>query len=274
MKTTLDRILASLMFFTRLPWWRLRSVPSDAFTHVVDWWPLVGWITAGVTAGVLIASVQVLPVSVSVLLAIVARILVTGALHEDGFADFFDGMGGGTTRQRILQIMKDSHIGTYGVLSLVLYLLLYYYILRELSMGCLTLSISQSASNPFVMLAGIIFSADVMGKSAASFIVQQLPYARTEQTAKNGVVYQRLTGMQRVMHLLRILVALVPGTALMWCSQLNPHVLWYLLPLVAQALLVFYLRRRIQGYTGDCCGAAFIFCELAFYLAVTATFSL
>ena len=67
---------------------------------------------------------MVLPVDVCVVLALVVRVMLTGALHEDGFADFCDGMGGGTDRKRTLEIMKDSHIGTYGVLGLVLYFLL------------------------------------------------------------------------------------------------------------------------------------------------------
>ena len=77
-------------------------------------------------------AVQVLSVPYAILLAIIARLLLTGALHEDGLADFFDGMGGGTSRERILQIMKDSHIGTYGVLGLIMYFLFFYNAMQEL----------------------------------------------------------------------------------------------------------------------------------------------
>ena len=113
------------MFFTRLPFWRWYQPHQDAFKAVVEFWPLTGWLTAGVMAGVLYASSLVFPYTVAVLLAIISRLMLTGALHEDGLADFFDGFGGGgSNRQRILDIMKDSHIGTYGVLALILYLAL------------------------------------------------------------------------------------------------------------------------------------------------------
>ena len=76
-------------------------------------------------AATLYGASLVVPWPLAVLAAIVVRLLMTGALHEDGLADFCDGFGGGgSDRQRILDIMKDSHIGTYGVLGLVLYLLL------------------------------------------------------------------------------------------------------------------------------------------------------
>ena len=110
-----DRIWASLIFFTRLPFWRLHQPPKECYSRVVEHWPLVGWLTGGVMAATLYFGSMVLPYTVAVLLAIAARLLLTGALHEDGLADFFDGFGGGgNDRQRILDIMKDSHIGTYG----------------------------------------------------------------------------------------------------------------------------------------------------------------
>ena len=115
------RILAAFIFFTRLPFWRLAEVPSEYFKNVVCRWALVGWLTAGLSVIVLYAASLILPASVAVLLAIVTRLLITGCLHEDGLADFFDGFGGGTSRERILSIMKDSHIGSYGVIGLILY---------------------------------------------------------------------------------------------------------------------------------------------------------
>ena len=101
-------ILAAFIFFTRLPFWRIREVPAECFKHVVPYWPLSGWLTGGIMAGVLWLSAQILPFSVAVLLALAARLLITGALHEDGLADFFDGFGGGTNRERILSIMNSQ----------------------------------------------------------------------------------------------------------------------------------------------------------------------
>ena len=103
---------------TRLPFWKIKEVPAECFKHVVPYWPFVGWLTGGVMAAVLWLAGQIMPVSLAWILALIARLLVTGCLHEDGLADFFDGFGGGTTRERTLAIMKDSHIGSYGVIGL------------------------------------------------------------------------------------------------------------------------------------------------------------
>src|SRR5699024_10702367 len=104
-------ILAAFIFFTRLPFWRLAEVPSEYFKNVVSRGALVGWLSARVAVILLYAASLVLPTSVAVLLAIVTRLLITGSLHEDGLADLFDGCGGGTSLERILSIMQDSHIG-------------------------------------------------------------------------------------------------------------------------------------------------------------------
>ena len=106
-------ILAAFIFFARLPFWEIREVRPECFKHVVPYWPLTGWLTGGIMAGTLWLNGQILPVSLAWLIAIIARLLVTGCLHEDGLADFLDGFGGGTTRERTLAIMKDSHIGSY-----------------------------------------------------------------------------------------------------------------------------------------------------------------
>ena len=113
------KLLAS-SFFSRLPFWKIADVPPVYFKRVVDYWPFVGWLTGGIMAGTLWITAE-LPVQIAVLMALAARLLVTGALHEDGLADFCDGFGGGTSRDKILSIMKDSHIGTYGVLGLLFY---------------------------------------------------------------------------------------------------------------------------------------------------------
>ena len=99
------KLLASLIFFTRLPFWKIADVPPVYFKRVVDYWPFVGWLTGGIMAGTLWITAEFLPVQIAVLMALAARLLVTGALHEDGLADFCDGFGGGTSRDKILSII-------------------------------------------------------------------------------------------------------------------------------------------------------------------------
>ena len=128
-----DRIWAAFIFFTRLPFWRLHEPDKNAYKTVVEHWPLVGWLTGSFMAAVLYLGSMVFPYEIAILLAIATRLLVTGALHEDGLADFIDGFGGGgSDRQRILDIMKDSHIGTYGVLGLIIYFMLLFFTLLSM----------------------------------------------------------------------------------------------------------------------------------------------
>ncbi|MDO4938065.1 MAG: adenosylcobinamide-GDP ribazoletransferase [Sutterellaceae bacterium] len=248
----LDRLLAALMFFTRLPLWRLKTVDAGCFRHVVDYWPFAGWLTGGVMAFTFWFCALFLPVTVAALLAMAVRIALTGALHEDGLADFFDAFGGNNSRERTLAIMKDSHIGTYGVLGLTLYAGLLFSALTAL---------------PRAAVPALIFTGDIYAKAVGSMIIQQLPYARREEESKARVIYEQPAGRGALAHFLRCLAALLP--AAVWC-YLEPCGLqvWMLLvPIAVELGLVALMKRRIQGYTGDCCGAVFLVCELSFYLA-------
>ena len=235
-------LLAAFIFFTRLPFWRLKEVPSECFKHVVPYWPWVGWLTGSAMAMVLALGSLVMPVSLAWIWAIVTRLLITGALHEDGLADFFDGFGGGTTRERTLAIMKDSHIGTYGVIGLIIYFLLMLE-LRHL---------------PVSMLCTLILCGDCWGKLCASQLINFLPYARKEEDSKAKVIYNRMSSKE-------LFICIMGGTLPLWLLPLS---LWGALvaPCLILAFLIHLMKRRLQGYTGDCCGATFLLCELTFYL--------
>ncbi len=172
--------------------------------------------------------------------------MLTGALHEDGLADFFDGFGGGTTKERTLEIMKDSHIGTYGVLGLILYFLLLYQLLVHI---------------PFPFAVFAILSADPLCKLISSFITLVLPYARTAEASKSKVVYSKMS-------LVPFAISMVAG--LLPLLLLVDYRFWLaaLLPVLMFILLTILMKRRLQGYTGDCCGAMFLLTELSFYLGL------
>ena len=106
LRNTSNKILAAFIYFTRLPFYRIANVPRWYYSTVVEHWPLVGWLTGGIMAAVLYFGSWIFPYSVAVILAMASRVLITGAFHEDGLADFLDGFGGGgNDRQRILDIM-------------------------------------------------------------------------------------------------------------------------------------------------------------------------
>ena len=255
------RLLAALTFFTRLPVWRIREIPADEFKRVVPLWPLAGWLTGGIMAGVLYLAAQVMPLSLAWIIALASRLLLTGALHEDGFADFIDGFGGGRDRERTLAIMKDSHIGTYGVIGLIIYF---------------ALMLQLPHSLPLETMCAIVLAGDCWSKCCAAQLINLLPYARTQEQAKNKTVYSRMTAGE---WLLCLLFGLLPagvlicglGTSLPLALGLHllPVALGLLMiiPIIVMLLVAWTCKRRIGGYTGDCCGACFVLCEAAFYLA-------
>lgn len=193
-----------------------------------------------------------LPYLVAVLLAVVVRLLVTGALHEDGLADFLDGFGGGGhDRERILTIMKDSHIGTYGVLGLIIYELLL---------------VAALYSLPPTLAALTILAADPYAKMVTAQLISMMPYARKEEEAKNKTIYRK---MQWPAGISLAIQGLLPMGLYLWYTGL-PWELIIFLPCLAMYLLYLLIWNRLRGYTGDCCGAVCLLVELTVYLVVCA----
>jgi adenosylcobinamide-GDP ribazoletransferase len=193
-----------------------------------------------------------LPYIVAVLLAIVVRLLMTGALHEDGLADFLDGFGGGGhDRERILSIMKDSHIGTYGVLGLIIYELLL---------------VATLYSLPPTLAALTILAADPYAKMVTAQLITMMPYARKEEEAKNKTVYRK---MQWPAGISLAIQGLLPMGLYLWYTGL-PWELVIFIPCLVMYFLYLLIWNRLRGYTGDCCGAVCLLVELAVYLVVCA----
>lgn len=287
LRSIFDGVLASLTLCTRLPWWRLRELPKEAYERVTDYWPFVGWVTGGVMAAAFSLALWMgFSPALAALMAIAVRLLLTGALHEDGLADFCDGFGGGTTRERTLAIMKDSHIGTYGVIGLILYIGLLWASLTNmadtrLEQQLIPLLAASHADIDYSVLmnwegAAVILFFDVLGKVAASFVTSQLPYARSEENAKVGVVYRQRSWRGLLAHVVRCTIALALPVVLCVFAGMPaiglgfvyiPLVLCLLpIPFIVEMLMAAWMRRRIGGYTGDCCGALFLLCELSLYL--------
>lgn len=247
-----DRIWAALIFFTRLPFWRIHQPPKEAYETVVEFWPLVGWITAPIMAVILFFGPRLMPYDLAIIVAMLSRIAITGALHEDGLTDFIDGFGGGgNDRNRILYIMKDSKIGTYGMLGITIYLFTFY--------KCLSLCSPMNA-------AIMVIAADPFCKMLTSQIIQMMPYARTAETAKNGVVYKKFN--------------IRGGIFLMLQGGIPILIIWYFfglsyicitVPGIVLYFLYLFVWKRIHGYTGDCCGAIFLMTELSFYITFIIT---
>lgn len=255
------RYLLAVQFFTRIPvTGRLASwvgfSPSMLRAGVAHL-PGVGWLVGGGGAGVLIGVYQWLPpvpaaTWVSAIVSTGVGVLMTGAFHEDGLADLADGLGGSSSQARVLEIMKDSRIGSYGALALMLALLAKVALLAALVQF-----------NPWAA-ACALFAGQVTSRFMPLLMVHALPYVGEAASSKSGLVVGGLGWAGLLTGLLwwALALALVAG---LW-----PDISWFVAVVGAFAGYAWMLRlshRRLHGFTGDTLGATQQVSELAFYFA-------
>jgi adenosylcobinamide-GDP ribazoletransferase len=242
MKNTLFWLAVS--FYTRLP--HPQVLDYQQLPRAAVCLPLIGWLIGGVTALSFYLADLIWPQTTAAILALIAGILLTGALHEDGFADVCDGFGGGMNKARILEIMKDSHIGVYGFIGLLLLLSLKASVLIEM----------PAALVPWVLLAGHSIS-----RLSPLLLMQRYEYAREHHSKASSAIYR--PNFRELVF--AAVIALLPLALLPASSALA------IIPaLLATVLLGHYFYRRIGGYTGDCLGASQQVAETVFYLSMSA----
>lgn len=242
----LHAVAAAVMFFTRLPVPAGWGTTRDDLQRAAAYFPLVGWLAGAVAAGVWWLAGRWWPAGVASGLSLAATLLLTGAMHEDGFADVCDGFGGGYTKARVLEIMRDSRIGAFGAIGVVVMLGLKWQAVTAL---------------PPALAPAVLVAAHVVSRAASTTLMTTLPYVR-EESVKAKPLATDLRGGR---------LALVLATAAAALMLLPARCWWAVLVLViVRAVLARWLRRRIGGYTGDCLGAAQQVSEVAFYLAVLA----
>lgn len=250
MREAYRSLLAALSLYTRLPAWRIANLAQENYARAIHWWPYVALLTNGVFLIVYKLTGEFYSFVVPILLGLVARTLFTGAFHEDGLGDVCDGFGGGHTRERILEIMKDSHVGSYAVVGYVLYYLLLVGILGSFQSEDLHL---------VLMLSG------VLARHASAQQCRLLPYARTAEQSKIGFVYEPQERYGWLSHLL------IFGVPLLWLTLWQYMVMMVMLS-VGFGIGLMFLRSKLGGYTGDTLGAGYLLLELyllhVFYLIV------
>ena len=133
MKKELRIFFTALMFLTRLPVPKTTDHNPDYLQKAAKYFPMIGWVV-GIICGLTFAAGNFLSTPIAAVLCIIAGLVTTGAFHEDGFADVCDGFGGGWTKEKILAIMKDSRLGTFGVAGLIMIFLLKYLLLVQIAM--------------------------------------------------------------------------------------------------------------------------------------------
>ena len=168
MKKQVHIFFTALMFYTRVPCPKNIDHNPDYLNKASRYFPLIGWIVGAIAFGVYAAASWLWNAEIGMVLSMIASVLVTGAFHEDGFADVCDGFGGGWTQAKILEIMKDSRVGTYGSVGLILIFGLKFFSLEVLDNQTLiyTLIVAHSLSR-FVALC-FIFTLDYVREDALS----------------------------------------------------------------------------------------------------------
>ncbi|MFC0170758.1 adenosylcobinamide-GDP ribazoletransferase [Pseudoduganella danionis] len=243
----------ALQFFTRLPVPGWVGFDPAWLNQASRYFPLVGVVVGLIGAGVYALAALLLPAPVAAVLSTAATIYATGAFHEDGFADMCDGFGGGMTRQRVLEIMKDSRIGAYGAIGIVC----------MLALKCSTLAMLDPA-----MAISALLLTHPISRLMATSLIWRLRYAREEGKAK-----PLAQSMHNSEFALAGITALLPALLLIATGWLTWTALGYslLAALIATLWLGRKIHQRLDGYTGDCLGAVQQLSEVTIYLALLAT---
>ncbi|WP_372825324.1 adenosylcobinamide-GDP ribazoletransferase [Polaromonas sp.] len=268
--------LLAVQFFTRIPVtgalaaWAGYS-PAMLRASAAHF-PGVGWLVGAVAAGVYALLTALLPLTVftplvAAALSTVATVLLTGAFHEDGLADVSDGLGGSSDAPRALEIMKDSRIGAFGALALVLVLgckLALIALLGSVEAGLPAMEEADFAPEAWLVPAAL-FSGHVVSRGLPLLLIRVLPHVGDSATSKSKPLADQIS-----------LSSL--GVAFLWCFMalalvsyaLNATALIASLSFSVIALLWMgrLFTRRLGGFTGDCLGATQQVCEIAFYLGL------
>jgi adenosylcobinamide-GDP ribazoletransferase len=238
------RLLAAAAFLTRLP--LAPGGADEELGRAARYFPLVGAGVGLAGVAVLAAGATALPLLVSVILSVGATVLLTGALHEDGLADACDAFGGGASREEVFRILKDSRIGAYGALGLIL---------------VLALKIASLAQMPVAVLPLALIFAHAFSRALCVAVMAAGVYAKRE----GGKTRRVAAGARPVDAAIALAVGLA---AVLWSpAVLAPAAL---VMAALAAVLYGYFRARVGGYTGDALGAIQQLTEAAAYVAVLA----
>jgi len=243
----------AVQYFTRLPVPAFRRFDPGWLGESARYFPLVGLLVGALAALVWWLGMQVFPAAVAAGLSLLVAILLTGAFHEDGLADTFDALGGQVDRDRALAIMKDSRLGSYGSIALILVLGLRWSALMAL---------------PAALGVAVLLALHPAARAGAGALMHALPYVRDDDSRAKPVAQ----GLSSINLAWVLAFGALPALLL---ALLKPH--WWL-PLVAGLLAVGavhlvcrrWFRRRLGGYTGDTLGCTEQLGELAFLLAALA----
>ena len=238
--------MLALMFFTRIPCPSQENFEESDLNDSSRYFSAVGLIVGLLTFTVFYGSTYYFSAMTSVILSLVFSVLLTGAFHEDGFADMIDGFGGGWTKERILEIMKDSRIGAFGVIALILLFALKVSLLLETVVKLQAL-----------YALAFFLSMHSLSRAASGSLIYTSQYVQEDKVSKAKPL---ATGMSPGSFLFLIIVGIAPLILMK-----NPIYLAVIVPVFLTSFICGkYYEKWIGGYTGDCLGATQQICEVVF----------
>ena len=248
LKKELHIFFTALMFFTRIPCPKWVDHQSEYLQLSAKYFSLVGILVGSIGGIVFYGASFLFSTEISLLLAMFSTVYITGAFHEDGFADVCDGFGGGWTKDGILRIMKDSRLGTYGTIGLLFILSIKFAAIREI--------------DPY-FIPLLIISGHSLSRFIATTLIYTHPYVRDENSSKVKTAAKKISTTTLII------------SSFFGCIPLlffkNPWVLLVIIPMyLSKIFLGIKFRKWIGGQTGDCAGAVQQLSEVVFYLSILA----
>ena len=246
-------------FFTRIPVPSFSDFQESDLNHASKYFPLIGILVGLIGAIMFYCTYLFLPPPIAVLTSMAATIYATGAFHEDGLADSADGLGGGWDKDKIITIMQDSRLGTYGAVALFLMLFTKFQTLNAL--------------NPLLIPATLI-TGHALSRLSAVWMMQSLDYVKISGKAKPLATQINIPSL-----LIASFFGLLPFFTVIAALMVSNHSHLIILKFAGLTLIPVSLswiwwyqkiKHWLGGYTGDCLGATQQITELAFYLGVLA----
>jgi adenosylcobinamide-GDP ribazoletransferase len=260
MKKEIRLFFTAIMFTSRIPVPRFTDHSPEYLEKSVKYFPFVGWVVGAISGLTFLILTKYISEDIALVASIITGILTTGAFHEDGFADVCDAFGGGWTKEKILLIMKDSRLGTFGVIGLISILAVKFLLLKELPK--FTPDISHPSTNIFYNYRYFLLML-LAGHSISRFMpiltIRFYEYVTDPDTSKSKPMVTKKPSV--IAMIVSLAIALTPFIFLSW------H---FLLPLIPMLYISYslseYFKKWIGGYTGDCLGTLQQVNEIVFYL--------
>ena len=253
-KRQIHYFLTAVLFFTRIPCPKWINHAPEILNKSSRYFSLVGIVVGSIAALAYFASAYIFSTDIAILISMISSIWITGAFHEDGFADVCDGFGGGWTKEKILTIMKDSRLGTFGVSGLVFILAIKFLALYHL----------QSLSVDLIL---VIISGHSMSRFIATVLLYTHEYVRDIDSSKIKPTTKQMSSKS-------LLISAIFGIVPLFFFQ-KPAIFLVLLPLLLTYLYMGrFFKKWIGGQTGDCAGALQQVAEIVFYLSLLALWKL